>query len=77
MIKFYVEIMNYEIEIDYVKLFVKNCFDVFVKLFIVEIQIEFFERPEDFDIYTMKCQKTSVKHFKTTLCCLQLNSEFL
>ena len=33
-IKFYVEIMNHEIEIDYVKLFVENCFNVFVKLFI-------------------------------------------
>ena len=36
----------------------------------VEIQTEFSERPEDPDIYIMKCQKISVKHFKTTLCCL-------
>ena len=26
--------MNYEIEIDYVKLFVERCFDVFIELFI-------------------------------------------
>ena len=34
LIKFYVEIMNHEIEIDHVKLFVENCFDVFIELFI-------------------------------------------
>ena len=33
-IKFYVEIMSYEIEIDHIKLFVESCFDVFIKLFI-------------------------------------------
>ena len=33
-IKFHIEIMNYEIEIDYVKLFAENCFDVFIELFI-------------------------------------------
>ena len=26
--------MNYEIEIDYMKLFVENCFDVFIELLI-------------------------------------------
>ena len=33
-IKFHIEIINYEIEIDYVKLFVENYFDVFIELFI-------------------------------------------
>ena len=33
-IKFHVEIMNYEIEIDHVKLFAESCFNIFIELFI-------------------------------------------
>ena len=33
-IKFHVEIINHKIEIDHVKLFVENCFNVFIELFI-------------------------------------------